>query len=182
MKYIFTLLTLLCLTLSSQQSIELCDEYVTRKYFLKEDIEVNNWNIEPYVPFEIINGVLHVHYNQVGTYQITAVYGNDLCFNDAIYMVNIEDCPITTFWIPNSFSIDGLNPEFKPKGLNIKDYKMEIFNRWGELIFTTIDIDKGWDGYINGTPCQIDVYQCKIIYKDIKNKWNEYNGRITIKQ
>ncbi len=53
---------------------------------------------------------------------------------------------------PNAFTPDGdgLNDVFKPEHLFIKEYSLNIFNRWGELIFSSDDIDTGWDGLVNG--------------------------------
>jgi gliding motility-associated-like protein len=59
-----------------------------------------------------------------------------------------------TFYIPNSFSPDdnGVNDIFIPSGVNVDEdrYIMQIYDRWGSLIFESKDITKGWDGSING--------------------------------
>ena len=39
---------------------------------------------------------------------------------------------------------------------------MIIFNRWGELIFESFDINIGWDGYYRNKICQQDVYVYKV--------------------
>jgi gliding motility-associated-like protein len=55
-----------------------------------------------------------------------------------------------TLFIPNSFTPDGdeFNNEFKVLGYGIdpSKFSMKIFNRWGELIFESYDLDKGWQG------------------------------------
>lgn len=55
------------------------------------------------------------------------------------------------YYIPNSFTPDGdmYNQVFKPvftAGFDIYQYNMVIFNRWGEIIFETNNLDFGWDG------------------------------------
>lgn len=45
---------------------------------------------------------------------------------------------------------DGTNDIFYPEGEGIETFKMEIYNRWGVLVFSTEDITFGWDGYYNG--------------------------------
>ncbi len=74
-----------------------------------------------------------------------------------------EFCPYTVF-IPNAFTPndDGRNETFEPKVHNIIDYKLYIFNRWGELIFTSNHQDNQWDGTYLGNPAQIDVYVYKL--------------------
>jgi len=70
--------------------------------------------------------------------------------------------------MPNAFSPgnkDGVNDVFKPQVNNkIYDYELRIYNRWGEMIFISNNVNEGWDGTINGNPCQVDVYVYKIDY------------------
>ena len=42
---------------------------------------------------------------------------------------------------------------------------MQVFNRWGELIFETQDRTRGWNGYFKGKICPQDVYIYKIDFK-----------------
>jgi gliding motility-associated-like protein len=100
--------------------------------------------------------------------------------------VCIEVKPETTFYIPNSFTLnnDGKNELFKAYGTNITEFQMLIFNRWGEKIFESNDLDKGWNGkYRNNEGAalsQEDVYVCKVMYKDIRYKTHYYYGTVTI--
>jgi len=72
-------------------------------------------------------------------------------------------------WVPNVFSPngDGLNDEFQAKydpSVSI-DFNMLIFNKWGEQIFSTNDINQGWDGTFKGKPCPPDLYTWVIRFK-----------------
>jgi gliding motility-associated-like protein len=62
--------------------------------------------------------------------------------------------------IPNLFSPngDGFNETFHPGGDLIPGYELYIFNRWGNLIFTTNDFYAGWDGTYNNQACAEGVY------------------------
>ncbi len=70
--------------------------------------------------------------------------------------------------IPNAFSPngDGLNDIFYAQGIFIQnltgkpalDYMLRVYNRWGELLFETNDINKGWDGNYKGEAAEIGVY------------------------
>jgi len=53
-----------------------------------------------------------------------------------------------TAFTPNG---DGLNDQFVVYGSFVNSFRMSIFNRWGEMIFSTEDINQGWDGTMNGT-------------------------------
>ena len=65
-------------------------------------------------------------------------------------------------FVPNAFTPDNntLNDEFLPKGKvkQLIDYQMSVYNKWGEKLFITNDITKGWDGKINGVISSSDVY------------------------
>jgi gliding motility-associated-like protein len=54
------------------------------------------------------------------------------------------------------------NDVFFPYTKGVLEYKLQIFNRWGELIFETNDLRQGWDGYYKGKLCQQDVYVWKV--------------------
>jgi gliding motility-associated-like protein len=56
---------------------------------------------------------------------------------------------------------DGTNDFFRifyTQSAEVEDFTLSIFNRWGQKIFTSGDIDEGWDGTINGTPQNMDTY------------------------
>jgi gliding motility-associated-like protein len=65
-------------------------------------------------------------------------------------------------FVPNSFSpnYNGKNDGFMPSLVNVKDrnYTFRVFNRWGELVFETTDINAFWDGTFKGETCEQDVY------------------------
>ena len=98
---------------------------------------------------------------QAGNYWVTA--SNNGC--TATDTVKILECRDVKF--PNAFSPngDGYNDVFKPEGNYLDAYKLSIFNRWGKLIFETEDINKGWDGKINGNDCDAGVYFWAVEYK-----------------
>ena len=56
-------------------------------------------------------------------------------------------------YIPNAFRPEGVNAIFKPEFLfqdNIVKYKLQVFNRWGQLLFESRDPDHGWNGRVDG--------------------------------
>ncbi|KAB2859039.1 MAG: T9SS type B sorting domain-containing protein [Flavobacteriales bacterium] len=85
-------------------------------------------------------------------------------------------------YIPNAFTPngDGDNDVFYAHGINIKEFEMMIFDRWGEKLFTSDDLDKGWDGSYNGNLAQTETYVWKIIYKDVLNNREELIGTVTL--
>jgi gliding motility-associated-like protein len=74
------------------------------------------------------------------------------------------------FYVPNTFTPDGdeHNHIFYPiftTGFDPSNFQFEIYNRWGEMIFQSLNSDKGWDGFFNGVLCPEGTYTWKIIYK-----------------
>ena len=68
---------------------------------------------------------------------------------------------------PNAFTpnSDGLNDVFKAVSIcPVKDFRMLIYNRWGEKLFESNDISYGWDGRKNGVECHSDTYVYVISY------------------
>jgi gliding motility-associated-like protein len=89
-----------------------------------------------------------------------------------------------TFYVPNAFSPndDGVNDEFGGKGIGITAYEMYVYNRWGEEIYSSTDIEKPWNGKVKGTGqmAQVDVYVYKIIVTDFQKKKHPYVGKVTM--
>ena len=61
---------------------------------------------------------------------------------------------------PNAFSPDGngLNDVFNFESRYIAAVNMKIYNRWGELVYQTTNVDQGWNGTVNGKPAPIGTY------------------------
>lgn len=94
-----------------------------------------------------------------------------------------RDCYLN---IPNSFSPngDGLNDYFLPRELlssGLRSFTMNIYNRWGENIFTTSSVDgRGWDGKYNGVPQLIGTY-VYVIDAEFDNMLKKtFKGNVTL--
>jgi gliding motility-associated-like protein len=89
-------------------------------------------------------------------------------------------------YVPNTFTPDGdeFNNVFIPcvsDSFDPQSYTLFIFNRWGELIFESNDINIGWNGTYNGKLQQDGIYTWKILLKakDIANI-KEYHGHVLL--
>ncbi|MGE0079652.1 MAG: PKD domain-containing protein [Bacteroidales bacterium] len=69
---------------------------------------------------------------------------------------------------------------FHPDYLGVIQYELWIYNRWGELIFKTADINCGWNGYIDGKLAKQDVYVWKAQGKFTNGKAFELAGDVTL--
>jgi gliding motility-associated-like protein len=85
-------------------------------------------------------------------------------------------------FIPNAFSPngDGDNEFFFPVGSNAEFLEMRIYNRWGELLYTTTDIDAGWDGTFKGKEVPIGVYTWVVHYLDLEDKEQIASGNVSL--
>jgi gliding motility-associated-like protein len=96
-----------------------------------------------------------------GQYIVQLTNGDICTVSDTI---NINEICVSTLYIPNAFTPnkDGTNDVFYVKGLNVEKFHLMIFDRWGELIFESYNIENGWDGTYKGNEVQIDVYLWKL--------------------
>ena len=73
--------------------------------------------------------------------------------------VRVSECPVNLYF-PNAFTPngDGLNDTFQPKGTGVEKFSMQVFDRWGAMIFETNSIDKCWNGTCSGSQCPEGMY------------------------
>jgi gliding motility-associated-like protein len=96
-----------------------------------------------------------------GVYTATVTSSDGCSANDEIAL--IDSCPPIVH-IPNAFTPNQSSPNdvYRPYLEGFVGMKMRIFNRWGEKMFETADINSGWDGYYQGDPAPEGVYVCLI--------------------
>ncbi|WMJ73804.1 gliding motility-associated C-terminal domain-containing protein [Cytophagaceae bacterium ABcell3] len=82
---------------------------------------------------------------------------SDLVLDTVLF--NVEDCYDCGIEFPNAFSPngDGINDDIGILGYAPK-VELKIFNRWGEVIFRTFEIEKRWDGIYRGVEAPVGVY------------------------
>lgn len=110
----------------------------------------------------------------VGTFE-------DGCKDTAEAMVNTNAC--CDLFIPNVFSPnnDGLNDEFGPETIaHFSDYKLIIFNSWGQRIFESHNIDHKWDGKFNSQDADINSYHYYIKVKCLGGTEQVRKGNFTL--
>lgn len=107
-------------------------------------------------------------YKAVGSYMATLIVTTDKgCKDTLAQIVSIQDC--LTFYAPNYFSPDGdgINDVFKVfgYGMDNNNFNLFIYDRWGELIFTSNDIERGWDGNVGSKMSQSGTYIWLVNFK-----------------
>jgi gliding motility-associated-like protein len=98
--------------------------------------------------------------SQTTTYCVTI--SDDECAYEDCVTVRVEDfvCGPPTIYIPNAFTpnTDDKNEKLYVRGNFITELYFVVYDRWGEKVFETKDINKGWDGTFKGKIVDPDVY------------------------
>ena len=98
-----------------------------------------------------------------GLYYVIVTDENGCTAMDEINLWAISDLVVPNAFTPNG---DGINDQFKPAFISytLTDYKILIFNRWGENIFESTNPESGWDGNYKGVNCPEGSYVWLIEY------------------
>lgn len=122
--------------------------------------------------------------NKISNYPVTLIVANERGCTDTTtyYLQVVEDI---LFFAPNAFTPDGneFNNKWKPEisGIDIYDFELKIYNRWGELIWENHDPSIGWDGLYHGKLVSNDTY---IWVATVKNPYNDdkqtFNGSLVL--
>ncbi len=120
---------------------------------------------------------------QPGVYTTTLIVHNaNGCYDTVSHDIRILS--EFAFFIPNAFTPndDGSNDFFNGTGVGIADYDLWIYDRWGNMIFHSEDLNNNWDGRAkNGAEiAQQDVYVWKVKLTDVFDKNHDYVGTVTL--
>lgn len=121
---------------------------------------------------------------QTGTYYVTLIATSYLGCTDTITKT-VVILPEVIIYAPNTFTPDG--DEFNQtwriyiEGIDEFDFDLQIFNRWGEVIWESHDVNAAWDGTYNGEPVPQGAYTWIIRTKElISDKKYVWNGLINL--
>jgi PKD repeat protein len=122
-------------------------------------------------------------FDKEGKYEIQLITWNGQNCTDTVTMT--YELMFKGLFVPNAFNPGHFDPEvaaFRPKGTNLKTYYIEIFDRWGNLLWSSSKIDsngspaESWDGKIHGEVLKQDVYLWKISAQFLDGEyWDGHN-------
>lgn len=115
-------------------------------------------------------------YSDSGWYRLRQWVQNDYgCRDSSEDRVQVRY--VFTLHVPNAFTPgrDGKNDLFAPQGMGIRNYKMEIYSRWGELVYRTNNSEP-WDGNFKGQPVMPGVYVVSLDITDFQGVRHWYNN------
>ncbi len=147
-----------------------------------------NWNFgdvfNPTGNSSVLANPWHTYSDQQPyTYTVMQVVENNYgCIDSVVQDVLIH--PAFTFYIPNAFTPnhDGKNDGFKGTGIGIDNssYNLWIFDRWGNQVFHSNDLEETWNGRMEGTLVQEDTYVWKAGFRDVLGHNHQYKGIVTV--
>ncbi|TNF50361.1 MAG: gliding motility-associated C-terminal domain-containing protein [Bacteroidetes bacterium] len=119
-----------------------------------------------------------------GQYDVMLIAISELgCSDTAIHTVIV--LPEVLIYVPNAFTPDA--DEFNQtwnvyaEGVDLHDFELNVYNRWGELIWQSKDIRTGWDGTYNGSIVQSGMYVWKMQYSTLYNAEKQVKtGHVTL--
>lgn len=93
-------------------------------------------------------------------------------------------CQGGELFVPNTFTPnrDGKNDVFRPRGFGISNILFRVYNRWGEMVFESKDINQGWDGTFKGKAADPGVFSWYLEYSCQQTENSEFieKGNVTL--
>lgn len=120
-------------------------------------------------------------YSQPGPYEITLIATNQEGCIDSISKW-IDIAPERYIYLPNSFTPDGdgLNEYFYGRFIGLMSARFYIFNRWGEEVFFSDQLNFVWDASYEGVPVQDGTYTWYLIYEIEKGIYEDLSGHVNV--
>ncbi|MBL4668405.1 MAG: PKD domain-containing protein [Flavobacteriales bacterium] len=133
-------------------------------------------------------------YTQLGVYDIVLIASTpNNCIDTFTSLAGIQALSEGDISIPNAFTPstgggnggffsngDTDNDVFHPIIIGADEYELNIFNKWGELLFISVDVNIGWDGYYRNELSKQDVYVYKIKVKYLDGRSESFVGDVTL--
>jgi PKD repeat protein len=135
------------------------------------------------------------YYEETGTYYVALVaISGESCMDTMVHPIPIQVLGEASIQFPTGFFADPTgardeyvsDPEdtdiriFRPYAQGVAEYKLEVYNRWGVLVFTSDDVNRGWNGYIDGKPAKQDVYVWRAKGRFTNGQPFEVSGDVTL--
>ena len=134
-----------------------------------ENAVAYSWDFGAFGTSTLENPVINYGAIEAGSYDVClTVTSPEGCINEVCKpILFVEEFLV---YVPNTFTPDGdeFNNVFKPvvpAGMVLDDYSFTIYNRWGEVLFESHDVEFGWDGTYHGVTVKEGVYTWLIVAK-----------------
>ena len=167
-------------------SITVTDPYGVILHNGTEDNSISASDIEYF--WDLDNGIYYTDedvthtFSDFDSHYILLTASNDIGCIDTVSYTTI---PPAVLYIPNSFSPngDGINDTFGAYGNEVREFEMAIYNRWGEQVFYTNDMNDHWAGEGRNNQdyfVENGVYTFTITGVGTQNETFNYKGKLTV--
>lgn len=114
----------------------------------------------------------------------TAVANRGACREDLTVHVDAYSagCLEGDAFVPNTFTPngDGVNDVLKVRGIKLREVYFAVYNRWGEKVFETNDLSKGWDGTYKGKQADVGVFGWYLKATCLNDEETFLKGNVTL--
>jgi gliding motility-associated-like protein len=118
---------------------------------------------------------------QPGQYSLDVIDSRGCRGKDTV-VVSVKDC-MSGLYVPTAFSPnrDGKNDLFRPLLFgNVKQFRFTVYNRWGQIIYQTTELQKGWDGRLAGKDAETGVFVWTCAYQLADGEPKTEKGTVTL--
>ncbi|MGI4020160.1 MAG: PKD domain-containing protein [Janthinobacterium lividum] len=121
-------------------------------------------------------------YTKKGSFTVKLTATNKVACTNTISLGKLVLHYDVTVFIPNMFTpnSDGINDDFGVKITNLRDYRIQIFNRYGQQLYEAKDILKRWNGLYNGNPVPVGTYYYVITGITLNEDTLKEGGYVTV--
>jgi gliding motility-associated-like protein len=143
-----------------------------------------------YFEWDFDNGIINSEdrvvsnsFSETGLFEVLLYVENEFgCRDELIHEVVVEE--VFSVFVPTAFTPnnDGLNDVFEVKVNGVYSFEMKIYNRWGEMVYFSDNIDYGWDGKesLSNDVIENGTYLYHIYVTDNNEKPWVYNGELNL--
>lgn len=157
--------------------------------FLPKDSTICSYDFINIIPLSNFNSYLWntnavtstIRVGNPGNYWLKVIDKNGCVGNDTIKIIT-KECRVGIY-IPSAFTPnhDGKNDIFKPIAFGpISDYLFTIYNRFGEIVFSSVDVNRGWDGKFKSIMQDNNTFVWTCIYRLNGGELTMQKGTVTL--
>jgi gliding motility-associated-like protein len=166
----------------SAEIINFCTDSYEQTYFADDSIGITyGWFVDNIKQSSFTEQLIMTWYDTTQTYIIKVIAYDEIGCESKPKLISVRTETCQRFFAPNSFTPngDGTNDIFKISGLSVYEPTLKIFNRWGDVVYTSSNLWWTGDGG-TGYYCETGVYNWIIEYRDKDGFHKQNSGYVTL--
>lgn len=147
--------------------------------FMAKEAGFHNYNWQPSAGF--VNDKFFLSPAVTTNYKVS-VLDSFNCYSERNFVLTVEKC-VKKLWMPTGFTPnnDGLNDELGPKVEGrLQSYSFKVFNRWGEMVFSSNNPNSKWNGKLHSADAPIGLYVWMCNYQFRNEEATMEKGTVTL--